>query len=141
MADRWAGFTGALTGGTRLALHVPTAGGEPSSLLDAVSGSGATAIFFTELADAIPFDRAVRSRGLSVPGDLSIIVLGSHVRPSDTGTRFTTFSIPREEMGRRATGLLVALLEGRGGPLQVLLGCERVVGETLGPIAGSGAMR
>ena len=134
--DRWRGFEKALAEqAAQLVLHIPFAGGAEGETLEKVRASGATAVFFTELADAIPFKRAAVAAGLSVPGDLSIIVLGSHIRPTDTGTRFTTYAVPREEMGRRATEVLVAMLEGKSGIQQVLLNCEPVEGETLGPIS------
>ena len=131
--DRWSGFNSALNG-ARLVKHIAEVGGPAAPMLDAILKSGATAAFFTELADAVVVDAAARSRNLSVPGDLSIVVLGSHLRPQQSGTRFTTFSIPREEMARRATQMLSERIEAdsRGG--QVLLACEPVEGETLGAI-------
>jgi DNA-binding LacI/PurR family transcriptional regulator len=131
--DRWAGFSRALSREALLACHVASAGLDTPTAFDAVRASGATVVFFTELADAIPFERAARQAGLSVPGDLSIAVLGSHIRPTDTGRSFTSYAIPREQMGRRATLALVERLEGHGGIVQTLLSCERVRGETLGP--------
>jgi DNA-binding LacI/PurR family transcriptional regulator len=133
--DCWRGLQAGLREGARLSLHVPEAGGPAPDLLAAVQASAATAVFFTELADAIPFRRSAIASGLTVPGDLSIIVLGSHVRPTDTGTRFTTYDIPREEMGRRATEMLIGSIEQTGEVLQVLLSCEPIEGETLGPIS------
>jgi DNA-binding LacI/PurR family transcriptional regulator len=66
-----------------------------------------------------------------VPSDLSIVVLGSHIRPIQSGTRFTTFSIPREEMARRATQMLCERIEANSKGDQVLLACEPIEGETL----------
>jgi DNA-binding LacI/PurR family transcriptional regulator len=134
-ADRWRGFSQALgRHGASLALHMQSVGGDPEGTLKAVQESGATAVFLTHLADAITLKRVAVAAGLAVPGDLSVVVLGSHIRPTDTGTRFTTYSIPREEMGRRATEALVGMLESRTGVQQILLDCETVEGETLGPI-------
>ncbi len=65
---------------------------------------------------------------------LSIVVLGSHIRPMQSGTRFTTFSIPREQMARRATQMLCERIEASSKGGQVLLDCEPVEGETLGTI-------
>ncbi|WP_295809782.1 LacI family DNA-binding transcriptional regulator [uncultured Nitratireductor sp.] len=132
--DRWSGFCAALSGEIGLSLHWPDVGSDPQVLVSAVREAGATVVFFTELADAIPFKRAVLAKGLAVPGDLSIVVLGSHLRPGATGTTFTAYAIPREEMGRRATLALIDGLEGRSDFEQTLLSCERVEGETLGPI-------
>jgi len=129
--DRWRGFNAALDG-LELVLHIPTVGGPPDEVLARIRESGATVVFFTELADAVVVDAAARSQNLSVPHDLSIVVLGSHIRPAQTGTHFTTFSIPREEMARRATAMLVERIENNGAGGQVLLPCETVEGETLG---------
>ncbi|HEY9009974.1 MAG TPA: LacI family DNA-binding transcriptional regulator [Devosia sp.] len=131
--DRWNGFNLALDG-AELALHVPEVGGKALTMLEAIRRSGATVAFFTELADAVVVDAAARSQNLSVPGDLSIVVLGSHIRPMQSGTRFTTFSIPREEMARRATQMLCERIEANAAGGQVLLACEPVEGETLGTI-------
>lgn len=132
IADRWAGFSGGLSEGGELVLHIEEEGMAPEILLPAVQSSGATVVYFTELADAIPFRRAALEAGLSVPGDLSIIVLGSHIRAGDTGTDFTTYTIPREQMAQQATLALIARLEGQDGTAQTLLPCDIVEGETLG---------
>lgn len=133
IADRWAGFQAGLANGGTLAMHTPEVGLPAAQLLEQVRTSGATAVFFIELADAIPFKRAATAAGLSVPGDLSIVVLGSHVRPDDTGTRFATYAIPREEMAHRAAAALIARLEGRDYAKQTLLRCDLIEGDTLGP--------
>ncbi|WP_417526256.1 LacI family DNA-binding transcriptional regulator [Marinovum sp.] len=133
IADRWAGFQAGLTGAATLSLHVPEVGLPPEALLEQVRAVGATVVFFIELADAIPFKRVATAAGLSVPGDLSIVVLGSHIRPDDTGTQFATYAIPREEMARRAATALIARLEGRDYAKQTLLRCDLIEGETLGP--------
>lgn len=136
--DRWRGFaTACADRQAELVLHIPAVGGAPDRILEAARARGATVIFFTELADAIPCRRAAQARGFSIPGDLSLVVLGRHVRPVDTGEGFTTYSIPREEMGRRATEVLVGMLEGRSGIQQILLSCEPVPGETLGAVSRS----
>src|SRR5688572_1779405 len=74
--DRWKGFNSALDG-LELVLHVREVGGKALPMLEAIRKSGATVAFFTELADAVVVDAAARSQNLSVPGDLSIVVLGS----------------------------------------------------------------
>jgi DNA-binding LacI/PurR family transcriptional regulator len=132
--DRWRGFSGALGKGVALAAHVPSAGQAPSEILAAIRAADATAVFFTELADAIGVHSLARKQGLAVPRDLSMIVTGSHIRAERTGIRFTSFNIPREEMGRLATAALVRRIETGGGPAeQILLACDPLSGETLGP--------
>jgi DNA-binding LacI/PurR family transcriptional regulator len=133
IVDRWRGFSGAITGGAELVLHVDEVGRGAADTLDAIVASGATAVFFVELADAVRVEAAARERGLSIPGDLSAVVLGSHVRAERSHVRFTSFDIPREEMGRQATAMLVRRIEAAAPVEQILLTCEPVEGETLGP--------
>ncbi len=129
--DRWRGFGSGLKG-AQLVAHLPEVGGAAVPVLDAILAAGATAAFFTELADAILVEALARSRNLSVPGDLSIVVLGQHLRPQQSGTRFTTFSIPREEMARQATQMLCERIEAQSAGGQILLACAPIEGETLG---------
>jgi DNA-binding LacI/PurR family transcriptional regulator len=132
IVDRWDGFAGALQG-AELVLHIDTVGQPAGEILDALVASGATVAFFTELADAVKLEAAARERGLLLPGDLSVVVLGSHIRAERSHVQFTSFHIPREEMGRQATSMLVRRIEGE--PVQqILLKCEPVEGETLGPV-------
>jgi DNA-binding LacI/PurR family transcriptional regulator len=132
-ADRWAGFYAALGNGLELVLHIETVGSAAGDILDALFGSGATVAFFVELADAVRCEAAARARGLSIPGDFSAVVLGSHIRAERSHVQFTAFDIPREEMGRQATAMLVRRIESGDAGGQILLTCEPVEGETLGP--------
>lgn len=140
--DRWNGFASEVTGEAdaklaprvELVLHIAEVGGRALPMLEAIRASGATVVFFTEMADAVIVDAAARSQNLAVPGDLSIVVLGSHLRPMQSGTRFTTFSVPREEMARRATQMLCERIEAGSKGEQVVLPCEPIEGETLGAI-------
>jgi DNA-binding LacI/PurR family transcriptional regulator len=66
-----------------------------------------------------------------------MIVLGSHIRASRSLVRFTSYDIPREEMGRRATAMLVHRIETGSAGDQILLTCDPVEGETLGPVHSS----
>ncbi|CDZ47172.1 LacI family DNA-binding transcriptional regulator [Neorhizobium galegae] len=132
-ADRWSGFDRALGNGVKLVLHIETVGCAADEILDALLGSGATVAFFVELADAVRVEAAARARGLSIPGDFSAVVLGSHIRAERSHVQFTSFDIPREEMGRQATAMLVRRIESGDAGQQILLTCEPVEGETLGP--------
>lgn len=132
--DRWKGFTGTVSNGIDLVAHVPAADQPPGQTLDLLLSSGATAVFITELADAIKIEEVARQRGISIPGDISVVVLGSHIRAEQTGTRFTSFTIPREAMGREATFMLARRVENDEPIQQILLTCEPVEGETLGPV-------
>lgn len=132
--DRWRGFQSELRG-AELALHIADVGGPVDPVLAEIGKKHATAVFFTELADAVMVAEAARRQGLSIPGDLSIVVLGNHIRAAQTGTHFTSFAIPREEMARQATTMLAERIETHSAGGQVLLACEPVDGETLGPIS------
>ena len=132
--DRWRGFAASVAANAlELVLHLPEDARPASEVLDGVAKSGATLAVFTELADAVRVDALARQRGVSVPGDLSIVVLGSHLRAERSGTSFTSYRVPREEMGRQATRLLVRRVEGDTRLVQTLLPCEPFAGETLGP--------
>jgi DNA-binding LacI/PurR family transcriptional regulator len=128
--DRWHGFMAGLTRPAHMVLHEAETGLAGSDLLKRVRSSGATTVFLTERADAVALHLAAGDAGLRLPRDLSMVVLGSHVRSPNSGVAFTTYHIPREEMGRRATAALVARLDG-GGITQDLLTCSIEMGETL----------
>jgi DNA-binding LacI/PurR family transcriptional regulator len=132
--DRWNGFTAALGDDLEGVLQMPEPPAHDDHLLDALLASGATVAFCVELADAVRLERAVKARGLGLPADLSVVALGSHVRTEGSGTRFASFVVPREEMGRQATAMLVRRVEGGMAQAvqQVLLPCEPIRGETLG---------
>jgi len=129
--DRWAGFSGAIAG-LHLVAHIEEVARDGAKNLDFLMASGATAVFFTELADAIQVEAVARARGIEVPGALSIVVLGNHIRAEQTGRHFTSFSIPREAMARAATQMLVRRVEADAPIEQILLPCEPLEGETLG---------
>ena len=130
--DRWAGFSGAIAG-LHLVAHMPDVAQPANETLDGLIASGATAVFFIELADAIQVETLARQRGIAVPEQLSIVVLGNHIRAEQTGRRFTSFSIPREAMARAATEMLVRRVEHDEPIQQILLPCEPLEGDTLGP--------
>lgn len=133
-ADRWAGFEAELNGAELVyARHeVSTA---TDQLLDELLASGATCVFCTELSDAIGLEQTARGRGIAVPEQISIVVLGNHIRTEEPGRSFTSFSIPREAMGRGATEMLVRRIEQNAPVEQVLLTCRMLEGDTLGPIS------
>lgn len=139
IADRWEGFVSMLGDGAELVLHVDAVNRPAGEILDGIISTGATVAFFIELADAVRVEAAARERGLSVPQDFSMVVLGSHIRAGRSSVRFTSYDIPREEMGRQATAMLVNRIETGGDGSQILLNCEPVEGETLGSCASNSA--
>ncbi|TNM63582.1 LacI family DNA-binding transcriptional regulator [Aliirhizobium smilacinae] len=137
VADRWHGFASELGTMAELTLHVDAVNRPADEIIDAIEARGVTAAFFIELADAVRVEARARERGLVVPQDFSMVVLGSHIRAARSPVRFTSYEIPREEMGRQATAMLVNRIETGGAGSQILLTCQPVEGETLGPaVAG-----
>ncbi|MEV0734264.1 LacI family DNA-binding transcriptional regulator [Polymorphospora sp. NPDC050346] len=138
-ADRLRGFTAAVAATGVTTRHEPTADRSPADLLDALLDAGVTAAFVEEYADGAAIAGLARERGLSIPGDLSILALGDPTRPAPTDIDFSGFRIPRRQMGWQAVEVLTTLLEPTGrSEIQRLLSCEPVDGATLAPPAGSG---
>ena len=100
-----------------------------------VVASGATVLFVEDPTDAEYLHALAERAGLSVPGELSMVVLGERSKPEDRAIDFTRLSAPRTELGSRAVALLDQLLNGvRDGeelPLQQLLECTVIDGATL----------
>ncbi|KJK38305.1 LacI family transcriptional regulator [Lentzea aerocolonigenes] len=124
-ADRLRGFREAVAAHGVDGIHVPFTG------LDQLLGAGVTAVLTEEVSDGAALVLAARDRGLSVPGDLSVLMLGAATRPAPDDVALTGFRIPRREMGRRAVQALTEVLE-RGSTPQELLACEFIEGSTLG---------
>lgn len=111
-----------------------TAGPDTAADWLAVRESGATLVIAEqpELATAL-HDHAVRD-GIDVPGDLSIVALGSAARPGEGATEITRLSPPRAELGAHAVALLTRILSGEDVPAaerRLLLPCPITEGTTL----------
>jgi DNA-binding LacI/PurR family transcriptional regulator len=104
---------------------------ELHAVLDDLLAHEVTAVFVEDLADADALAAAARRHGLQVPRDLSVVALGDASRPVPSEADYSGFHIPRKEMGRRAVGLLEAILSCEEAELQQLLPCELVEGSTL----------
>jgi DNA-binding LacI/PurR family transcriptional regulator len=131
-ADRLKGFQQVAPRGLHLA-----PGRSVGDVLDELLGREVTAVFVEDLADAAALAGAARERGLDVPGDLSVVALGDASRPVEGDDEYSGFHIPRKEMGRRAVGVLEAILSGEDGDTQQLLACELVAGSTLSEPRGN----
>ena len=104
-----------------------------AAVLDAALAERITVLFVEDTPTAVALHELARERGLSVPGGLSIVTLGEPTTPVSSPTQFTSFRIPREEMGRRAVEILAARIDSPPEPVpQILLPCELVEGSTLG---------
>jgi DNA-binding LacI/PurR family transcriptional regulator len=84
-------------------------------------------------------ERAAADAGISIPDDMSVVMLGdppfSHASPR----AWTRFSLPRTFMGRESVRLLLDLLEAADDqPRQLFVPCEQIEGETVAAVRGSG---
>jgi len=134
--DRWDGFAAALD---RFGLPVPapeyTLPGElAAQWLDDALAAGTTAI----LVEAVSLLRVLAAimnlRGLSIPGDVSVVLLVDDPGGEVGNRPWASMRIPRNAMGRRAVRLLMALLSDPAGDYerQVLLACGHVLEGTVG---------
>jgi DNA-binding LacI/PurR family transcriptional regulator len=99
---------------------------------------GVTALVVEETDTGAVFQatwEALRAAGVSVPGDVSLAVLG---RPPAgvAGPVVSGFEVPRRALGRAAVRLLASLVApGTGEPSpHRLLTCPPVAGETIAPV-------
>jgi LacI family transcriptional regulator len=136
--DREKGFRQALrAGGVRRltgpvwTLETPD---DVAGLLDEMTATGVTGAVVEQQLLAEDLLAAASRRGLSVPGDLSVVVLGDSSDARGADVAWTGLVVPREEMGRAATRLLVQLLDTPETPARsVGVACTVVEGTTVGP--------
>jgi len=112
-----------------------TDGSDLASDWASVQNAAPTVLFVEDPGHAQAIvDNAVAD-GVSIPQQLSIVVLGERVRPSAHALDYTRLSAPRPELGSRAVALLDQLMNGTRGaeriPVQQLLPCSIVEGSTL----------
>ncbi|MET7670700.1 LacI family DNA-binding transcriptional regulator [Micromonospora luteifusca] len=130
--DRRRGFRAAATT-AEAAGEMSELAGDADTTVDTLLADGITVAFVEDFATAVALESAARRRGLTVPGDLSIVTLGDPTVPVPTDITFTGFRIPREEMGRQSVEVLTGVIDGSAAGLQQrLLACELVEGITLG---------
>ncbi len=111
---------------------------DPSAALDMALDRQVTALLVESAAVADGVKAFAEARGLTVPGDLSLVVLGdsdpsqqpsAHSVPS-SDTDWSMFRIPRRDMGAHSVRMLVDLVGGRA-VRSVLLPCELHEGATV----------
>jgi DNA-binding LacI/PurR family transcriptional regulator len=107
---------------------------EVDGLVEELQRGGVTAVLAEQQLLAEELLVCATRRGLSVPGDLSIVALGDATGARHDGTDWTALVVPREEMGRQAMRLLVRLLESPASTaLSESVECSIAPGATIGP--------
>jgi DNA-binding LacI/PurR family transcriptional regulator len=106
-----------------------------STLLDARPEITALLCLSDRLAEGAM--RVVRSRGLKVPGDVS--VLGFDDAPDAAPLGLTTVRQPHREKGEEASRMLLDLMDGRPVPAVTMLETELVVRRSSGRVASGGS--
>lgn len=82
---------------------------------------------------------AADQAGVDIPRDCSVAYLGD-APESAPGRTWTSFTLPRTEMGRRAVRMLIGLLDDPAGTLrQESLPCRPIDGDTVAGPAGQGS--
>ncbi|MEX2542913.1 MAG: LacI family DNA-binding transcriptional regulator [Trueperaceae bacterium] len=70
------------------------------------------------------FEELARDQGIQLPDQLSFAVLGDPLNPATGDPDWTSFTIPREAMGRRSLATLLTLLDGTAqAPQRFVLPC------------------
>lgn len=119
----------------------PTDGIDPDADWRAVRESGATLLIVEEPELAAALLERATADGLSVPGELSIVALGSVARPGSETVEITRLLPPRAELGERAVALLARIIaEGDAVPAserRVLMECPILDGVTLAAPGGA----
>jgi DNA-binding LacI/PurR family transcriptional regulator len=138
-ADRWAGFSTALD---RFGLPVPEPKYvQPDQLaaqwLDDALAAGTTAILVESVSLLVVLHAIAQLRNLSIPDDVSVVLLVDH-SPGEAGPGpWASMRIPRHAMGSRAVRLLTTLLTDPAGDYErrILLPCDYALDRTVAPPA------
>ncbi|RIV39172.1 substrate-binding domain-containing protein [Micromonospora radicis] len=133
-ADRWEGFAAALE---RFGLTVPTPAFDraeelTAQWLDAALAAGTTAVLVESVSLLRVLAAMVGLRGLTIPADLSVVLLVDDPGGEIAGRPWACLHTPRNAMGRRAVRLLTAVLADPTGEheRQILLPCSHTLDGT-----------
>ncbi|GBE24079.1 MAG TPA: LacI family transcriptional regulator [Actinobacteria bacterium] len=97
-------------------------------------GPPPTAVFVANDLAAIGVLKVLRSEGLSVPGDISLVGYDNTAMAASHRLGLTTVDQPRHDMGRTATGLIVSRIDQESTPAShVVLSPKLVVRESTAP--------
>ncbi|UFU06776.1 LacI family DNA-binding transcriptional regulator [Ruania halotolerans] len=103
------------------------------SIIDEVAATGTTALLVHSDPEAIRLIQRAEERGISVPGDLSVVSYDDQVAAM-TAPALTAVRPPRRTIGRTAVGLLAARMADPGRPVhRVLVSPTLMVRDSSGP--------
>jgi DNA-binding LacI/PurR family transcriptional regulator len=105
-----------------------------AALLEEWLADGVTALLidpFEKDGAIAALERVTARAGVLIPEDLSVVLLGDLSPGGTDGHDWTRFTLPREDMGRAAVGLLLELLDNDAGPRQLSVACTPVDGDTV----------
>lgn len=100
---------------------------------------GATALLIEPSEDhtlVSTLDALAERSNLSIPGDVSIALLGDPPSWEPSHLDWTRFALPREEIARRAVQSLIGMLDD-DQPQQTIVDCTLVIGNSCGEPGGS----
>jgi DNA-binding LacI/PurR family transcriptional regulator len=135
--DRQSGLSRVLNGAGLALTSATSDGSDLDAAWRAIREAQPTVLFIEDPTHAQLIVDFALADGVSIPEDLSVVVLGERIRPSAHALDFTRLSAPRPQLGSRAIELLNHIMNGSSDdvdplPLQQLLECSINEGATLG---------
>lgn len=121
------------TGVRALAPHYTKPSALTADWLDSARRQGATAVLVEDPDLAVRLAELAQARNVSIPQDLSVVVLHNAVR--GPVANWSAIGIPRNNIGRTAVQLLVAMLRDPDAQRehQIVLPCEPPTDSTIAP--------
>jgi LacI family transcriptional regulator len=98
--------------GPIIAAGYSEAGGRHAALQLLEAQPRPTAVFAANLMSALGAVAAIKSAGVRIPGDMSVIAMDEHPIAAHTDPPMTTVAMPLAEMGTEAARMLIDALEG-----------------------------
>lgn len=105
------------------------------AMVDRIEQQKITALLVEEASVAEKLMLALKEKGLSIPGDLSIAILGEAMGATDLSIDWSGFDVPKVDMGRQAFVSLIQMMDANltNSKIQLTLPCVLRPGKTIGP--------
>lgn len=103
-------------------------------LLDEIQSEGVTALLVEETSVAERIYLELQRRGLQVPKDVSIAILGEADGATNPSINWSGFDVPKVKLGQQAFVSLIQMIESdlTNSRIQLTLPCEARIGDTVG---------